>query len=120
MEHVALHVPSSGARPTPPHRFSLVEIQMAAKKTAKRAKRRSSPKPLSASAAHRLAAQPIDQGPRPENPATAFVSAAAELPARLLACRSPFEVWLAYLHFTQRIVLATPSFYSFPGHALPR
>jgi hypothetical protein len=107
-------------RGRPPHRFSLFEILMAVKKTAKRAKRRSSPKPLRASTAHRLAAHQVDHGPRPENPATAFVSAAAELPARVLACRSPFEVWFAYLLFTQRIVSASISFYSFPGHALPR
>ena len=82
---------------------------MATKKTNKRkAKRTARTKPLTANLAHRRTrsspAKPAPGAHPAMLPSFGVLDAYAELPARLLTCRSPLQLWAEYMRFGQRLM----------------
>lgn len=43
-----------------------------------------------------------------------------ELPRRVMACRTPFQLWLEYVHFGQRLFSAFSAMFALPSRQLPR
>jgi hypothetical protein len=43
-----------------------------------------------------------------------------ELPRRIMACRTPFQIWLEYIHFGQRLFSAVSAMFALPSRQLPR
>jgi hypothetical protein len=53
-------------------------------------------------------------------PLAGVVTSYLDLPGRLLACRTPLELWLEYASFGPRLVSAVIASFSPPSHTLRR
>jgi hypothetical protein len=92
----------------------LLVDMMPAKKPAKKTKsrrRRPPARALQGPRAHRRATTP-EALSSPASPFTDIAAAYVDLPGRLLACRTPLQVWVAHVDSGQRLVSAvfTPFF----------
>lgn len=90
---------------------------MAARTRANRRRRakRVPAKALKASADHRRASTVGF-----DNPFADVGAAYLDLPRRILVCRTPFHVWLEYVHFGQRLVSAVSTMCALQSRHLPR
>lgn len=75
-------------------------------------------KPLRASSSHRrTAARATLPAPLPFE---GVVATYMEFPGRLLACRTPLQVWFEYLQLGQRVTSALAAPFAVRRHPLPR
>lgn len=74
----------------------------------KRGRKGASTKPLLSGKDFKRSAKRLPKRQRnaPSAPMTNVMAAYLEFPARLAACRSPFDLWLAHVRFTHQVVIA--------------